>query len=145
MTDEQKKLAEGIANVVRRGMTAGADVEVRDYSLSASVTVLAHRLDPHPPLSPLQTLALSVLVAPDVENGSALIDALRECGVIDGSWEEVVRKDEREKVAEALESTAERFRGGSVKTLFTRLAFRVRTGHIHTQPPLPAVDSRGAG
>lgn len=51
----------------------------------------------HPPLDPLRTLALSVLIDPTTASTSALIDALKDAGVITEEWEGLVRADERER------------------------------------------------
>jgi hypothetical protein len=143
MTDAQRELAGGIAALVRYApagdvVYATESDEWHPEKVDHVLTVYGRDSDDPPPLSPLQTLALSVLVAPSAEVGSMLIDALRECGVIDENWEEVVRKDERDKAADVIEDRCAIMEGSCLWVDPVELCRLIRT-----PAPAATVDSRG--
>lgn len=123
MTDEDgKRLYDGISALVRAtaaGRSALVFIEGRVWEPIVSVvddSDFGYPDTPPPPLCPIRAFALSVLIDPTTAKAGALVDLLREAGVITGEWEDAVRKDE----------------AGKVLTRF----FNLPVNEIHTWPEL---------
>lgn len=108
MTDEKgKRLYDGIERLMRTVVSGpsqshGLEIAIRGPNnperwCHSSIDWL--ELDAElPPLCPIRAFALSVLIDPTHVKAGALVDLLREAGVITGEWEDAVRKDEASKV-----------------------------------------------
>lgn len=105
--DERQRLADGIAAVVRNATGAAAvsiDEDISDRFAYTRVDV-SGTPGSFPPLSPHQLVCLHGLVGLPVPTG-AVIDALREAGLVEVDSEQLIRADERERCAKVCDGAA---------------------------------------